>query len=575
MESHEETGEENTNLKDVSGATEEVKNELRNPDPPKEFTSENFKIVINNVNRYASVKDIKKFLVNKGLDPVKIKRPYGNFAFVGFRNTEAREQALKVLNTNLKFKGQEISANYAKPAEDPLAEIRKRKLEESDGPAPKRHLLDQSIPAWKLLANKVTPMWEMPYEMQLKKKQQAQRQKLLKICRQFARPLPRWAEEGRKAHNGLYFPLDEIRPSPVIDGYRNKCEFTIGYSTDGTDKKLCVGHLLGCYKDGELEVIGTEKLKNIPQQTNMIRKEFETILEKSSLPVYDKVSRKGVWRYLLVRNTSSGEALAQLSGDFTDVEPQVKEKEITRIKVSLELAKINGLKLTSFLVQHNPSRSGVANDLDPAEVLIGEETITETMNGLQFRISPAAFFQVNTAGAAGMISLIKSLCAEILDKAILLDICCGTGTIGISLADAVNKVIGVDICVEAIQDAAFNANLNGLTNTTFMAGKAQDTIQRILDGLPADEASSIVGILDPPRDGLHKSVIHCIRRHEALKYLIYISCSLGGASQNFVDLCRNESKKFKGNPFILKKSVPLDLFPHTDHCENILIFERP
>ena len=80
--------------------------------------------------------------------------------------------------------------------------------------------------------------------------------------------------------------------------------------------------------------------------------------------------------------------------------------------------------------------------------------------------------------------------------------------------------------------------------------------------------------MDPPRCGLHKDVTKALRKHATLERLVYVSCNLGGARQNIVDLCREESKKHGGAPFRLLSATPIDLFPHTSHCEVVLMFGR-
>lgn len=206
--------------------------------------------------------------------------------------------------------------------------------------------------------------------------------------------------------------------------------------------------------------------------------------------------------------------------------------------------------------------------------------------------------------------VVRDACPALTDRTTLLDICCGTGTIGILLAKSVQRVIGVDICPEAIDNARRNATLNGVTNCTYMAAKAEDVIRDVMstyvDSVPAGGGAAaaaavdtsgggraststedaeglgsgsgthgnVVAVVDPPRAGLHKDVVQHIRRHDGIGHLIYISCSLGGARSNIVDFCRATSKKYRGRPFVVKRVIPVDLFPHTDHCEAVLVLER-
>jgi tRNA (uracil-5-)-methyltransferase len=154
----------------------------------------------------------------------------------------------------------------------------------------------------------------------------------------------------------------------------------------------------------------------------------------------------------------------------------------------------------------------------------------------------------------------------------LLDICCGTGTIGISLAKKVKQVIGVEISEEAIADARVNAAANGVRNINFHCGRAEDIL--LLSTYDYTEDDNVVAVLDPPRAGIHSDVIRTIRRCKAIRRLIYVSCKPSSATQNVLDLTRQASRRFVGGPFRLMEVKPVDLFPHTDHCEIILRFER-
>jgi tRNA (uracil-5-)-methyltransferase len=137
-------------------------------------------------------------------------------------------------------------------------------------------------------------------------------------------------------------------------------------------------------------------------------------------------------------------------------------------------------------------------------------------------------------------------------------------------------VVGMDLCEASVRDANINATLNGITNCTFTPQSAEDAIAEVLKDVKKEEqqGGNVVAILDPPRAGLHKFVIQQIRKFEELETLIYVSCNIAGAGQNLLDLTRPTSKKAKGTPFRVVQLVPVDLFPHTDHCELVIILKR-
>jgi tRNA (uracil-5-)-methyltransferase len=205
--------------------------------------------------------------------------------------------------------------------------------------------------------------------------------------------------------------------------------------------------------------------------------------------------------------------------------------------------------------------------------LYGPAYIEERLHGLTYRVSPAAFFQVNTPGAEQLCELLQTVCA-VGPKTVLLDVCCGTGTLGLSLARSVQKVVGVEICVPAVKDARANAGRNRVTNASFIASKAEHAIKGVLESLTDDEKANLVAIVDPPRAGLHHDVIKALRACLPLTKLIFIACHAPAFVANAAPLCRPTSTSFAGPPFAPTQAHALDLFPHTAHCELIVVLER-
>jgi SAM-dependent methyltransferase len=189
-------------------------------------------------------------------------------------------------------------------------------------------------------------------------------------------------------------------------------------------------------------------------------------------------------------------------------------------------------------------------------------------------LSLSASFQVNTPGAAQLCELLREQC-DVGPSTVLLDVCCGTGTLGLSLASAVKRVIGIEICVPAVADARANAERNGVTNATFIAAKAEDATRRLLDTLTAEEKTNLVAIVDPPRAGLHSEVLKALRACLPLRRMLFVSCHAPAFVSNAIPLCRPSSTSFAGPPFTPTRAFALDLFPHTPHCELIVVLERP
>lgn len=160
----------------------------------------------------------------------------------------------------------------------------------------------------------------------------------------------------------------------------------------------------------------------------------------------------------------------------------------------------------------------------------------------------------------------------------LLDVCCGTGTIGLTCLKegVVGKLVGVDIAEPAIEDAKVNAEKNGFTdkNTTqFIASAAEKVLPETMYNIPED--SPIVAVVDPARDGLHSVVIRTLRANEKIQRLVYVSCNpTGTLVRDAAMLCSPPTKKYPGRPFKPTISQPVDMFPSTKHCELVMAFDR-
>lgn len=228
--------------------------------------------------------------------------------------------------------------------------------------------------------------------------------------------------------------------------------------------------------------------------------------------------------------------------------------------------------LTSLYFQES-TMTRCSHQQSPYQLLFGEPHIFEDLLGLKIRISPDAFFQVNTAGAEMLYRTIGEL-SGVNSESSLLDICCGTGAIGLSLARRASQVHGIELVEQAVEDARWTAAFNGITNCEFHAGRAETILPQLLKS-PKDER--LIAVANPARAGLHYRVVQAIRNCRAIRTLVFVSCKPHGESmRNFIELCcpPNSAKKLLGDPFVLREAVPVDLFPHTPHCELVLLFTR-
>uniref|UniRef100_A0A8C2INE1 tRNA (uracil(54)-C(5))-methyltransferase n=1 Tax=Cyprinus carpio TaxID=7962 RepID=A0A8C2INE1_CYPCA len=531
------------------------------------FTSEIFKVEIQNLPKYIGFNDLKKFLNKHGINPHKIKLfSKQMFAFVTFKNQEERDKAMKAVH-GMQWKSKVLSVRLAKPKADPI--LKKRKLEEEvEGgqPGTKRAAGSQEVeenleePLNIQIANAVAQVGS-----DHKTHPNLSAGFFEEIGNNNKAMLP-WLFVQKEKFNKMCCPLEAIRPSPVLTEYRNKCEFVIGVGADGEDKT--VGFRLGKYKGGSCAVVSPSETTHVSSEAKRVVQGFQQFIRANPYAVYSPETYEGHWRQLTVRTSRIKQTMA-----IVFFNPQkLQEEEIEELKRNLHQYFTEGegkeSGITSLYFVRMGQRTSAGTEDLPCEHVTGEEWIHEELLGLKFRISPHSFFQTNTPAAEVLYSAVGEW-AQLDQDSTVLDVCCGTGTIGISLAKRVKKVIGIELCQEAVEDAKANAEANGLTNVEFHCGKAEDVFPTVLNAVVSPNVTAIV---DPPRAGLHSKVILAIRRAEHLKRLVYVACNAKAAMNNFIDLCRAPSNRVRGSPFRPVRAMAVDLFPQTMHCETILLF---
>ncbi|ORX44441.1 S-adenosyl-L-methionine-dependent methyltransferase [Hesseltinella vesiculosa] len=358
--------------------------------------------------------------------------------------------------------------------------------------------------------------------------------------------------------------VEEPIGSPEIFGYRTKCEFSIGKNLND---EPTVGFLLGMYRDGVTSVIEPGDTIHIPEKAKAIAAIMQAYVRESRYPVYDRKTRKGVWRTIMVKVQNTGDVLLliQISADDLDSHQLEREKQAL-----INYWSVHGI--TTMMLQKWNGESHGVNIRGTTEILTGDGYVYEQLLEHQFRISSSAFFQVNTKAT----ELLYAKCAEWCNlrdngrKTTLLDLCCGCGSIGISIGKAADRVVGIEMNSDAIDDALFNVQLNMVTNAQYFASKVEEKIDIVAN----EQNEDVIAVLDPPRSGVHSSVIKAVRESSQIQKLIFISCDANQAMQNFVALCRPTSNKFQGIPFKPRRAVIVDLFPHTDHYELMVEFVR-
>ncbi|KAL1817113.1 hypothetical protein ACET3Z_019687 [Daucus carota] len=666
--------------------------------------------------------NLRSFLTDNGIHFKSAKKRKGMLVgFVSFETSEQVKSAVEELNGK-SFGNKDLKIVDATPrayekrkaGEISLPQSTQNTSENSD--APKSSIgvdntdsnddnmtVESTVSKSRSARDSVTPLAHMSYVDQLEHKKSSLTQMLKKLTRNARKAcpngvsLPEWILNSREI-GGLACKLEGIVESPLVSGYRNKCEFSVGYSLQA---KVTVGFSLGNFREG---VIAVEEPLNCPNVSKIACKYaaiFQEFLQHSELPIWNRLNNTGFWRQLTVRE-------GRKPGQSTEIEDS--EAHIAEVLLMVQVSTagfddgmVNGefekmtnafatgasantppLPLTALLIQDHTGISNVAPADAPLRSLpipneksetrqddvkdVVEARIHDYISNLQFCISATAFFQVNTLAAEKLYSLAGDW-AGLGPDTLLFDICCGTGTIGLTLAHRVGMVVGIEMNASAVSDAIRNAEINGIKNCRFVCSKAEDALGSLLkeylkmhqkpvdvpqiddvtvheevthtenatdtkenliielencDGAPKCDTNggqksdsqqscspatakpmqyfkNVVAIVDPPRVGLHPTVIKALRTHPHLRRLVYISCNPESLVANAIELCTPSfDKTEKGNknnrgwrnmssaglarhraksmpnsePFQPIKAMAVDLFPHTPHCELVMLLER-
>ena len=190
------------------------------------------------------------------------------------------------------------------------------------------------------------------------------------------------------------------------------------------------------------------------------------------------------------------------------------------------------------------------------KIITKKEYITSIIGDKKYKVSSNSFFQVNEYLTKDLYTYIKDKIKGIKAKNVL-DLYCGTGTIGIFISDIVDKVLGIEIVESAIEDAEFNKELNNCNNISFIKGKVEDIVEDIKDSFDTI-------IIDPPRAGLHKDVVNYIVNNK-FKNIIYVSCDAVTMARDLERIC---------SVYKISSIELFDMFPNTYHVESISVLER-
>lgn len=342
---------------------------------------------------------------------------------------------------------------------------------------------------------------------------------------------------------GLSPEFEPILGAAEQDGYRNKAQYPIA-KQDG--KLVC-----GFYAKHSHRVIPQLDCALQPAVFSEILQFLLPLLDEAEVSAYDEQQGTGLLRHIYLRRGYHSEEIMLCF---------VVRKSIRR-KLGRVIPAVTARfpQIVSITENINPERTNVILG-SRTETLHGAPVLKDTMCGNSITISPESFYQVNTAQAEQLYAIAKEY-AQLTGREVLLDLYCGAGTIGLSMADSAASVIGAEIVPEAVENAAENARRSGIDNAQFFCGDAGNVAQQLhRDGIRPD-----VIVLDPPRKGCDTATLDAVTAMQPER-IVMISCNPATAARDAAILTE------KG--YRLEKVRPVDLFPHTAHCEVVASFSK-
>ena len=334
--------------------------------------------------------------------------------------------------------------------------------------------------------------------------------------------------------------------SPKEIGYRNKAQYPVSRDKNGE-------YSIGFYAPKSHRVTEAADCPLAPECFNQILEILRDFFKRYDISVYDEESGKGLLRHIYIRRGEvSGEVLLTLVINGTSL-PHSDEmvNEITE-KVG---------DVVGILLNFNKKSTNVILG-DEYKILFGRDYIFDTLGSVRLKITAPSFYQVNHSAAELLYAKAKELAAPTKDDTVL-DLYCGAGSIGLSMADSAGEIIGIEIVESAVECAKFNAQSNNIENASFYAGDASDAARLLA---PAEKARGEkikpdIVILDPPRAGTTEELIRHIASLSPKK-VVYISCNPATLARDMVI--------FKQLGYIGTEVTPFDLFPMTGHVETIV-----
>lgn len=337
----------------------------------------------------------------------------------------------------------------------------------------------------------------------------------------------------------------DLKPQPIIFGenvncYRNKAQLPLDEFGNA-----------GFYAKHSHRIIPNNNCYLQPFVFGEIIREIECFIKQKHSSLYNEESHKGLLRHIYLRQGEKTGDIALtliINGDSLPFADEL----VTHITANFPDVK-------SITLNINKQKNNVILG-EKCVTIYGDDYITDVLCDIKVRLSPMSFYQVNRTMAEQLYLKAREYTSP-KDKNIL-DLYCGAGTIGLSMAKEAKSIIGVEIIPEAIEDAKFNAKENNINNARFICGDAESAAA----DLAKEKMSVDVCIVDPPRKGLTPELIKTIAKSFSPERVVYVSCDVATLARDI--------KIFKENGYELLEYTPCDLFPRTSHVETVALLVK-
>ena len=341
---------------------------------------------------------------------------------------------------------------------------------------------------------------------------------------------------------GIDLKIEKMYGAAVQSTYRNKAQLPFA----AVKGRVCTGFFAG----RSHRVVPNTGCRLQDRSFDDAAAAVRRWAEQTKASVYDEKTGRGLLRHLYMRRAQSGDLMVCLV---------INGRAVPQPELLLGLLQTAVPQLKTLCLNINQKDTNVVLS-NETRVLFGSGYIEDTLCGLRFRISPGSFYQVNHDQCEVLYGLAREFAAP-KKTDVLLDLYCGTGTIGLTMAEKVQTLVGIETVAPAIEDARRNALENGIKNAQFICADAADGARRMAEqGLHPD-----IIVLDPPRKGCAEEVLHLAASMQPQR-IVYVSCDPATLAR---DLAR-----FAPLGYTAIRAAGVDLFPRTKHVETVALLSK-